>query len=226
MGHILDRVRLYSKTYRIVPSKYPTVRLFENCADPKDLESLYLLEGLTNSRLRQEAGILSIVPDEDRISGPGSGVIMASFTHIGMASRFTDGGYGVYYAGLDLDTAKAESTYWQAKQMSDVPDEQPFFRDMRVYCATINGDVSDLVDLRLDTRVQEPEFYGVSQGVARTLRNANEYGLVYSSARRENGQCLAAFRPPIMGVAVQSAHLRYWWDGTKIARVERITDVS
>jgi hypothetical protein len=125
---ILDRVRLHDKTYRIVPSKYPAVSFFESCAHPQDLESLYLLEGLTNSRLRQEAGILSRVAEEDRISGPGSTAIMASFTHEGMASRFADGSYGVY-------------------------------------CAAIKGQVSDLVDLRQDGRVQHLELYGESQSI-------------------------------------------------------------
>jgi hypothetical protein len=223
---ILDRVRLHDKTYRIVPSKYPAVSFFESCAHPQDLESLYLLEGLTNSRLRQEVGILSRVAEDDRISGPGSTAIMASFTHVGMASRFTDGSYGVYYAGLDLPTAIAESKYWQALQMADVEGEEPFARDMRVYCAAINGQVSDLVDLRQDSRVQHPVLYGESQSIGRALRDDGEYGLVYRSVRVEDGQCLAAFRPPIVGSAFQSHHLRYYWDGAKIERVEKVINLQ
>ena len=226
MGRILARVRLHDKTYRIIPSKYPAVSLFESCAHPNDLESLYLLEGLTNSRLRQEAGILSRVSEEDRISGPGSTVIMASFTHVGLASRFTDGSYGVFYAGFELPTAIAESTYWQAMQMADVHDEEPFARDMRVYCSKINGHVSDLVDLRQDSRVQHPDLYGESQSIGRVLREDGEYGLVYRSVRVDDGQCLAAFRPPIMAKALQSHHLRYYWDGAKIDRVEKVISMQ
>lgn len=223
--HILDRVLLNSKTYRIIPSKYPQIKLFEGCANPEDLEDLYILEGLTNSRLKQEAGELSLVPPEDRISGSGTSAIMASFTHTGMASRFTDGSYGVYYAGLDVSTAIAESRHWQAQEMADLEEQQPFTRTMKVYVSRINGDLSDLIDLRADKRVQDPDNYGESQSIAREIRYENEYGLIYSSVREEGGECLAALRPPIMMPANESTYLRYHWDGKKISHVEKVSNV-
>jgi len=221
----LDRVRLYDKTYRIIASQFPPIALFESCADPKDLESLFLLEGLTNDRLRQEAGVLSRVAEEDRVSGPGTSVIMASFTHSGMASRFTDGSFGVYYAGFELKTAIAESKYWQAKQIADTEGEKPFSRTMRVYTANINGDLSDLVDLRNNNEVHDLNNYSESQRWAKTLRNANEYGLVYNSVRNDGGLCLAAFRPPIIMRTTQAMHLRYCWNGNEIDHVEQISNV-
>ena len=223
--HILDRARPNSKTYRIIPSKYPSIKLFENCANPDDLESLYVLESLTNSRLKQEAGELSLVPPEDRISGEGTSVILAAFTHTGIASRFTDGSYGVYYAGIDLNTAIAESKHWQEQEMAHLEDQPPFTRTMRVYVSQINSDLSDLVDLRTDIRVQDPDNYGVSQSIARDIRDKDEYGFLYSSVREKGGECLAALRPPIMKPAIQSMHLRYHWNGSEINHIEKVSDV-
>jgi len=81
---------------RIVPSRFPPIQLFERVADPDDLEAVFELESLTNSRLRDEVGDIRLVPPEDRISGPGTAVIMAAFTHLNPdGSRFTDGTYGV-----------------------------------------------------------------------------------------------------------------------------------
>jgi hypothetical protein len=222
---ILDRVRLYDKTYRIIPSQFPPIALFESCADPKDLEALFFLESLTNDRLRQEAGVLSRVPEEDRVSGPGTTVIMASFTHTGMASRFTDGSFGVYYAGLELETAIAESKHWQAKQIADTESEKPLSRTMRVYTANINGKLSDLVDLRKNNEVHDLNSYSESQRLGHAVRNANEYGLVYNSVRNADGLCVAAFRPPIIMQTTQAMHLRYCWNGDKIDHVEQISNV-
>jgi hypothetical protein len=58
--------------YRIVPSRFPPIALFENVADPADLDAVFAIEAMTNDRLRQDAGELALAPPEDRVSGPGS----------------------------------------------------------------------------------------------------------------------------------------------------------
>src|SRR5690349_11222276 len=92
-----DRIQI-----RIIPSVYPSINFFEDLVDASEMETLWEIESLTNERIRQEVGDLFLVPPEDRVSGPGSSVVMAAFTHIGKPSRFTDGSYGVYYASLSL----------------------------------------------------------------------------------------------------------------------------
>ena len=43
--------------YRLVPSHFPTVNVFEDCYDSaEELEVAFEIEALTNDRLRQEAG--------------------------------------------------------------------------------------------------------------------------------------------------------------------------
>jgi hypothetical protein len=81
----------WEKLYRLGPSHFPPIDLFENVANPDDLDIIFAIESLTNDRLRQEAGDLALVPEEQRISGIGTSPIMAAFTHIGTQSRFTDG---------------------------------------------------------------------------------------------------------------------------------------
>lgn len=90
--------------YRIIPSVYPPINFFEDLVDPSEMEILWEIEHLTNERLRQEAGDIFLVPTEDRISGPDASIVMAAFTHTGKASRFTDGSFGIYYAGLSKET--------------------------------------------------------------------------------------------------------------------------
>ncbi|MEO6271452.1 MAG: RES domain-containing protein, partial [Lautropia sp.] len=77
---------------RIVPTRHPSVYLFDRVADQEDFEALYAIESLTNDRLRDEVGLIGMVPDQDRLFGPGSGPIMAAFTHLNPdGSRFSDG---------------------------------------------------------------------------------------------------------------------------------------
>lgn len=68
--------------YRIVPSRFPPVGLFDAVADPDDLEAVFQIEAMTNDRLRDEVGEISLVLPEDRVSGPGTTPIMAAFTHL------------------------------------------------------------------------------------------------------------------------------------------------
>src|SRR5437762_6306867 len=79
-------------SHRIVPSRFPPVGLFDRVASPEDLDAVFELEALTNDRLREQAGELSLVPPEDRVSGPGTTPIMAAFTHLNPeGGRFSDG---------------------------------------------------------------------------------------------------------------------------------------
>ena len=84
------RIR-WASSYRVINARFPPIDLFERIADPDDWESLIELEMLTNPRVRQEAGEISLVPPDDRVSGAGASWVMAPFTHIGWPSRFSDG---------------------------------------------------------------------------------------------------------------------------------------
>src|SRR3546814_5669422 len=95
----------WKRAYRIVNSSFPPISLFEDVLDPEDLPTAYAMEALTNDRLMEQAGVLSRVRPEDRISGPGSSPVMAAFTHIGKSSRFSDGPFGVTYAASSQEAA-------------------------------------------------------------------------------------------------------------------------
>ena len=64
--------------FRIVPSRFPPIGLFEAVADPRDLEAVYQIEAMTNDRLREEVGDILLVAPDDRVSGPGTTPIMAA----------------------------------------------------------------------------------------------------------------------------------------------------
>lgn len=205
--------------YRLIPSHYPPIRLFEDLLDASELEAAYALESLTNDRLQDEVGNILMVPKEERMVGQGTSAIMAAFTHIGVPSRFTNGSFGVYYAGLDLDTAIAESKHSRARFMAST-QQPPQTLTMRCYCCELDA---ELVDIRQHQAAHAPDSFAASQTLAQELRAQNEYGLLYQSVRYHSGQCVALFRPTALKPpAVQSAHFQFLWDGKEISSVLKV----
>ena len=45
--------------FRIIPSRFPSVNIFDRIANPEDFDALYALEAMTNPRIRDEVGELS-----------------------------------------------------------------------------------------------------------------------------------------------------------------------
>ncbi|RRQ21944.1 RES family NAD+ phosphorylase [Thiohalobacter thiocyanaticus] len=210
----------WTPSVRVVASRFPPVGLFDSVADPADLETVFDIEGLTNPRLRQEAGDISLVPPEDRISGPGATPIMAAFTHLNPdGSRFSDGTYGVYYASRTMETAIRETLHHRERFLR-YTNEPPIELDQRVYYSDIDAELTDIRPYR-DMRPEwyDPDSYKASQRLANALRNSKGNGLVYHSVRHEGGECIAVFRPRLLSPARQGPHLTYVWDGEAITHV-------
>ncbi|TAK77615.1 MAG: RES domain-containing protein [Gammaproteobacteria bacterium] len=217
-------IQLNNQTqYRIIPSKFPPINFFEGIVEPSEMETLLEIESLTNERIRQEVGDLSLIPVEDRISGPGSSAIMAAFTHIYNPSRFTDGSYGIYYAGLALETAIRE-TVFHRENFLKATNEDPGNITMRVYEGKIAKPLHDIRN-PIFNKLHHPDSYVDSQNFGKTLREAKSWGLIYNSVRHVGGNCIAAFRPHAVSIPQQTAHLIYQWDGEKISTILNTTVV-
>ncbi|NUS61195.1 MAG: RES family NAD+ phosphorylase, partial [Lysobacter sp.] len=192
---------------------------------PRDLDVVFAIEALGNPRLRQEAGVLSLVPPEQRISGPGTTPIMSAFTHLNPeGSRFSDGTWGVYYAANDLDTAVAEVGHHRARFLARTA-EPAIEVDLRCYRVAVRARLVDLRGRRAPPGVLHPADYAQSQAFARTQRDARESGLLHDSVRRKGGQCVALFTPKAtVPPAQQAEHVTLCWNGERIAAWYRKSD--
>lgn len=208
--------------WRVMPSRFPPIDLFERVAEPADLEAIVALESLTNERLREEVGALQLVPAQDRISGPGTSYIMAAFTHLNPAgSRFSDGTYGVFYTADTLDTAIAETRHHR-EQFMRATSEPPMELDMRVLLADLNQQFHDIRGMRqIQADVYALDDYTVSQALGKRLREQDSWGIAYDSVRHPGGACVAVFRPPALRNCRQERHLCYVWNGTRISSIYR-----
>ncbi len=204
--------------HRLIATRFPTVGLYDEVAAPEDLDVVFAIEALTNPRVRQELGQLSLVPPADRVAGPGATLIMAAFTHLNpLGSRFSDGSWGVYYAADSLDTAVAEVSHHRSLFLART-GEGAIDIDLR----WLQADLMDkLHDLRgqgaLRPAVYDPDRYGTAQDLGRALRASGSPGIVYDSVRRPQGQCAAVFKPRSLSNARAAGHIALHWDGRAIS---------
>ena len=208
----------WEPSYRLVPTRFPPIQLFERVADPADLDAVIAIENLTNERVRDEIGEIQLVAPEDRIAGPGTSPIMAAFTHVNPeGGRFTDGSYGAYYAARDLETAVRESAHHREVFLARTK-EAPGEIDMRCYLATLDAELVDIRGLQSEQpELYNRESYAGSQPFARALRAQGAMGIVWDSVRKPDGECAAAFKPQALRPTTQGPHLSFVWDGQRVA---------
>jgi hypothetical protein len=229
--HWQDRWRTasldWSPAYRVIPTRFPAVNLFDRVASPEDFDALYALEAMTNDRLRTELGELDLVPREERRFGPGFGPIMAAFTHLNpLGSRFSDGRFGVFYCARSRATAIAETRY-HAGLFLAATGEAPMRQQMRLYTVVAHGKVVDLRgDASLDPAVLAPHAYAAGQALGRAVREAGAPGIAYPSVRDAGGECLAAFRTALLRDCHHAAYLEYNWNGHTVDMVFELNQVG
>lgn len=214
----------WAKSCRLIPSRFPTVGVFDRIAEPDDLDALLELEAWTNDRVSTELGILHVLPPEEWVVGqPMASVVMAAFCHPRPGgARFSDPDRGAWYAARTLDTALAETIHHRTRELLEVGTLDTRV-EMRLYHADFRGGFHDIRARRAAwAALSDPGSYAESQPFARALREQGSSGIVYRSVRHEGGECLACFRPArVLNVRV-AAHFEYRWEGQPEPRVRRL----
>jgi hypothetical protein len=204
--------------FRIVPTRYPSISIFDRVADAREFDALYALEEMTNDRFREEAGKIELVAPKDRVFGPGSGPIMAPFTHINpLGSRFSDGSYGVLYAARMRRTAIVETKYHHARFLA-ATSEGPMHLPMRVYGVDVDAELHDL-RRHGDAAIFNPDSYNASRWLGRRLRDQGSAGVAYPSVRDAGGECVGLFKPRGAKSCRELAQLLYVWNGSELSDV-------
>jgi RES domain len=211
----------WPRTWRIIASRFPPINLFERLsANPAVWEVMIELEQLTNPRVRDEVGNISLVPSSRRVSGPNASWVMAPFTHLNKkGSRFSNGSFGIYYAAEHLETAIRETVHHFSRFARDSHDP-PRREDMRVLLGTTNCilDNVDTLDPDQKAKLLHKDSYLDSQPFGGGRRSTGSDGLSYPSVRHDGGRCIAAFWPNVVGIPMQERHLHYEWNGERVTR--------
>ncbi len=204
---------------RIIRSLYPPIDLFEDIADPADWPLLISAEMKTNPRLMETVGDLDLVPPDRRVSGPNSSWFMAPFTHVSTdrPSRFSDGTYGVLYAGRTFETALFETIHHHARFMAATDEAPGWTSQFREIVLDIDATLHDLRGDDADyARLRDRDDYAAPQALGRDLRAFGSDGVTWPSVRHGGGECAGLFWPDVATNPRQARHLDYHWDGKKV----------
>ena len=204
---------------RIIRSIYPPIDLFEDIADPADWPLLISAEQKTNPRIMENIGNLDLVPEHRRVGGNGATYLMAPFTHVSAdrKSRFSDGSFGVLYAGNIFEVALLETVHHHANFMARTNEAPGWTSQFREIVLNVDARLHDLRGQNSHhSAALDPDDYEPSQAFAAQLRGGGSNGIVYPSIRREGGECVGLFYPDLASNALQGRHLDYHWDGERV----------
>jgi hypothetical protein len=227
----------WESAVRIIRSAFPPVDLFEDIADPADWPLLISAEQKTNPRVMANIGNLDLVPVERRVGGNGASYLMAPFTHVSTdrPSRFTDGTFGVLYAGKGFETALFETIHHHERFMARTAEGPGWTSQFRELVLSVHADLHDLrgPEGQGDPALA-PDDYRASQALGEGLKKAGSDGVVYASVRHAGGECVGLFYPDCASAPVQGRHFDYHWDGERVdlvrdagsGEVFRVVDVS
>jgi len=193
-------------SYRLIPSRFPPVGLFDSVATAADLAAVMELAGWTNDRLVAER--LARLPEQEWVGGrPNASIVMAAFLHAAPAGmRFNGPDLGAWYAAAELATAAAEVGHHLRREAvaRAVPEMR---RTYRSYVARLAGQYVDIRGRRAELAdVYAPDSYAASQAFGERLRAAGETGIVYDSLRHRGGVNAVAYRPSRVLEVVQAGH--------------------
>jgi hypothetical protein len=144
------------------------------------------------------------------------------------ASRFSDGSFGVLYAGFDLDTAQWEALYHVARFYLDASLPAGAIATRVHLRFRVCGDISDL---RLvaggspSLYDPDPANYRIPQSWGLDLYERGAEGVWYDSVRHPGGECIGVFVPRIVSDMVLLKRYEYTWDGATFTTRKEITPI-
>lgn len=191
-------------SYRLIPSRFPPIALFDTVARPDDLEAVMELVGWTNDRLVAER-VARLPPAQWAYGRPNASIVMAAFLHAPpMGARFSGPDLGAWYAGARIETSIAEvGHHLRRESFARGLDSQT--RQYRTYLARLEGQFHD-VRGSADRALYVSDNYGASQVFGEKLRASGADGLVYDSLRHQGGISICAYRPDKILDVVQAEH--------------------
>lgn len=200
--------------YRLIPSQFPPIGLFDTVATAADLGKVMELAGWTNDRLVTER--IARLPQSEWVHGrANSSIVMASFLHVAPGGmRFNGPELGAWYAAADIRTAVAEVGHHLRREAASrsLPGLRRVYRS---YSSRLDG---RFVDIRranapaaqgdLLDRLYDPRDYAHAQAFGEAVRDdaLRAAGIVFDSVRHRGGVNAAAYRPSRVLDVLQADH--------------------
>lgn len=193
-------------TYRLIPSRFPPIGLFDTVATTADLAAVMELSGWTNDRLVAER--IERLPQHEWVYGrANASVVMAAFLHVAPAGmRFNASELGAWYAAADIRTSATEVGH-HLRREALVRQVTDLSRTYRAYSARLDGNHIDITGQQSTMAdLYRSDSYVASQSFGETIRASGEAGIIYDSVRLRGGINSAAFRPSLVLDVMQADH--------------------
>lgn len=211
-------------TYRVIPSRFPPISVFDTVATASDLEAVMDLVGWTSDRL--VADRLARLDRAEWVFGqPNSSIVMAAFLHVAPSGmRFNSAELGAWYAAAELNTAVAEVAH-HLRREAVARSSSTETRTYRVYTCILEGSYLDIRGERTERGdLYDPTSYVASQAFGEAIRSAGGSGLIYDSIRKAGGTNVVAHRPRNVTRISQTLHLRITVQtGSRRIEVEKLS---
>lgn len=196
-------------SYRLIPSRFPPIGVFDTVARTADLEAVMELAGWTNDRLVAER--LHRLPEREWVYGrPNASIVMAAFLHAAPGgSRFNGPELGAWYAAGSMTTAIAEVAHHLRREAvaRRVPVLQRTFRTYQSYAAQLSGRYRDIRGQQQELpELYASASYAAGQRFGEALRACGSDGIIYDSIRHRGGVNLCAYRARKVLEVTQTAH--------------------
>lgn len=211
-------------TVRLIPSRFAEREdsvLSPLAETDADLHDLFDLDNATSNRRRGETGALPGIGVEELVFGvPNYRMINAAFTYPRPdGSRFNMGDRGAWYCAFEAQTALAEIIFHKTVEYQEIKrfDDSVTYQAM---LADFNSTFHDLRGSQASIRFLDPTSYLESQKLAQELLEQGSMGILYPSVRHKDGNCLACFRPALVGNVRKGQVYRLTWAGSPQPVVE------
>jgi hypothetical protein len=205
----LPVVEIDERFHNLIPSRFPTVRLYERIAGGRD-DLFAAIEGLTNPRVREKErltyGLARVDQDQHRFKNWNH----APFVYPNPeGSRFFAGDRNVIELASDLQTALVVSVSRRELFLARTAEPSTFL-EMRQIVRPVRGRFLDVRD-RLDIIERADRLSLGKKVLAEGLD-----GLLFSPSERPSGTGAIVLRPECLGKPDQAEHFKYIWNGNQI----------
>ncbi|MCW3783220.1 RES family NAD+ phosphorylase [Defluviimonas salinarum] len=210
-------VSVQSDFYLLIPSRFPTIELFERIAANRD-DEVAAIENRTNPRLRAKERLSRQSPyvvdgDPPRLQNWN----LAPFTYPNPEGTvlFPNSVRCLEMSG-DPQTALAVSVAKRERFLGRT-NEDPIGLDMRMLRRKVEG---RFVDARTVTGALDgPTLRDLGDSIMGLDSGVRFDGVLFHTSERPTGTRIVVLNGDVLGRAIQCEHYRFQWNGERISRI-------
>jgi hypothetical protein len=216
MPNVVDKIGTViswsGDTYRLIPSRFPPVAVYEGLVANDRLEALATVENLTNPRLVSEARIANSAGEDPKTSARLQNWNLAPFAYGNPeGSTFFDEERPCLEIAADRQTALAISVA-KRQRFLERTAEPPVGLDMRMFKTPVTG---NFVDLRsLDALAVQSRGRQLADNMPENID-----GILFHPIERPTATAISVMNGLVLGRTLQTVHYRYVWNGERISQV-------